>query len=264
MSHSDPVSSPKAVICFDFDGTFIEKEQNQDALRELLLVITDLRERGAAWVINTGRSLFQTLEGLTQHGIRQIPDYIVAREGEIFHRSQYNRWIDLGDWNTQRTKDHKKLYKAKEKFFKETKKFLHASTAASWVSEPSDPAGIISTSEEEMNFICDWLNPRLTAHPELHYQRNSIYLRFTHQNYSKGTALAALCEYLRILPDHTFVIGDNHNDLSMLTTDVAHCIACPANSLREVKDVVSRQDGYIAGAPSTAGCVESLAYYFYD
>jgi HAD superfamily hydrolase (TIGR01484 family) len=263
MSQPNP-EPPKAILCFDFDGTFVERDLNQVALHDLLTMIDDLRQRGAAWVINTGRSLFQTLEGLTQHGIRQVPDYIVAREGEIYHRSQYNRWIDLGDWNAQRTKDHKKLYKAKDKFFKATKRFLQASTEASWVSEPSDPAGIISSTEEEMNFICEWLAPRLEAHPELHYQRNSIYLRFTHQDYSKGTALRALSDYLSILPDHVFVAGDNHNDLSMLTTEVAHCLACPGNSLPEVKAVVAQQEGYIASGHATAGCVEALRYYFYD
>ncbi len=254
----------KAILCFDFDGTFVEREADLVALTELLALIEDLRERGAAWVINTGRSLFQTLEGLTQHNIRLIPDFIIAREGEIYYRSQYNRWMDLGDWNAQRTRDHKKLYKTKEKFFREIRKFLHASTAASWVSEPSDPAGIISSTEEEMNFICGWMAPHLEAHPELHYQRNSIYLRFTHHHYSKGTALRALSKHLTILPDHVFVVGDNHNDVSMLNTDVAHCLACPANSLTEVKDLVARQDGFIARSPATQGCIEALDFYFYE
>ena len=263
-SSPTPPPPPKAIICFDFDGTFVETELNTVAMRELLAMIDDLRERGAAWVINTGRSLFQTLEGLTQHNIRHIPDYIVAREGEIYHRSPHNRWIDLGDWNQNRTKDHKKLYKVHEKFFKEAKKFLNASTSASWVSEPSDPAGIVSSSEEEMNYICEWLDPRLKKFPELHYQRNSVYLRFTHHHYSKGTALQALSQYLQIVPDHVLAVGDNHNDLSMLTTEVAHCLACPGNSLAEVKSVVFKQGGYIAGSNATQGCVEALAHYFYD
>ncbi len=255
---------PKAILCFDFDGTFVEPDVDPQALQELLALIEDLRSRGAAWVINTGRSLFQTLAGLTQHDIRQIPDYIVAREGEIYHCSKYNRWIDLGDWNSHRTSDHKKLYKAKEAFFVETRKFLMDHTAATWVSEPQDPAGIISVSEMEMDSICAWLNERLPQHPELNYQRNSVYLRFTHVDYSKGTALRALCEYLEISPEHVFVVGDNHNDLSMLSTEVAHCLACPANALAEVQEVVASQEGFIAQGTATQGCIEALAYYFYE
>jgi HAD superfamily hydrolase (TIGR01484 family) len=255
---------PKALLCFDFDGTFVERDSDPIALLELLAMIDDLRDRGAAWVINTGRSLFQTLEGLTQHSVRQIPDFIIAREGEIYHRSQYNRWIDLGDWNSQRNKDHKKLYKTHDKFFRETKKFLNASTMASWVSEPSDPAGIVSATDAEMDEICAWLDPRLESHHDLHYQRNSIYLRFTHRNYSKGTALGALSGYLTIPPDHVFAAGDNHNDVSMLNTEVAHCLACPSNSLPTVQALVAQQDGYVAARPSTGGCIDALSHYFYD
>lgn len=233
-------------------------------MNELMEMLRDLRERGAAWVINTGRSLYQTLEGLTLHGIRQIPDFIIAREGELYHRSQYNRWIDVGEWNAQRARDHKKLYKSKEKFFRELQNWLRERTAAKWISEPQEPAGIVSSTEAEMEGICEWLDAQLPEHRELSYQRNSIYLRFTHEAYSKGTALAELSAILQIMPEHMFVAGDNHNDLSMLTTDVAHHLACPVNAIPLVQAAVAQHDGFISEHPSTLGCVESLDYYFYS
>lgn len=254
----------KAIICFDFDGTFISPEPDEHAMDELLAMVSDLRGRGAAWVINTGRSLFQTLEGLADHGIRSLPDFIVAREGEIYMPGKYNRWLDVGRWNASRTKDHKKLYKSHAKFFKEVQRWLHTETKAHWISETQEPAGIISSTAEEMEEICSWLDSKMIAHKDLVYQRNSIYLRFTHCDYSKGTALRELSTVLGIVPDHVFVAGDNHNDMSMLNIEVAHCLACPSNSIPIVQEVVKHQNGHVAPRPSTLGCVDALSYYFYD
>lgn len=261
---SSPPPQHQAILCFDFDGTLVSRQPNPEAMRSLLTMLHDLRERGSAWVINTGRSLHQTLDGLTQHGIRQMPDFIVAREGEIFRPGPYQRWVDVGEWNNQRSSDHKRLYKASGKFFRELRAWLEAHTTAAFISEPQDPAGIISSSEEEMEMICAWLEPQLQSHPELDYQRNSIYLRFTHQRYSKGTALRHLADWLGVTPEQTFVAGDNHNDLSMLTREVAHCLACPSNSLDIVKETIQSQQGYVAAHPATEGCIEALAHYFYD
>lgn len=254
----------KAILCFDFDGTFVDRQPDEAAMGDLMEMLRDLRERGAAWVINTGRSLYQTLEGLTQHGIRQIPDFIIAREGEIYHRSQYNRWVDVGEWNAQRMKDHKKLYKSKEKFLREVQRWLADRTAAKWISEPTEPAGIQSSTEAEMEDICEWLDAQLHQHPELCYQRNSIYLRFTHYAYSKGTALAELSALLHIMPEHMFVAGDNHNDLSMLSANIAHHLACPSNAIPVVQAAVQEHEGFVANYPATLGCVEALSYFFYE
>jgi HAD superfamily hydrolase (TIGR01484 family) len=256
--------SHKAILCFDFDGTFVSRDPDEASMREMMTVLQDLRERGSAWVINTGRSLFQTLEGLTQHSIRQIPDYIIAREGELFHRSQYNRWLDLGDWNTRRTQDHKKLYKSKDKFFREVQKWLAQNTQSKWISEPAEPAGVVSATEEEMDLLCQWLDARLPQHPELSYQRNTIYLRFTHIGYSKGSTLRELASRLHIHPQHILVIGDNHNDLPMMDPEVAQNLACPVNAIPEIQAAVRSHDGFVSRYPATLGCVEALRYYFYD
>jgi HAD superfamily hydrolase (TIGR01484 family) len=259
-----PESSAKAILCFDFDGTFVDTSPDAEAMSALLARLDDLRSRGAAWVINTGRSLYNTLDGLARHGIRTAPDYIVAREGEIYHLSQFNRWIDFGDWNHRRAHDHRKFYRSHAKFFRVIRNWLHEHTHAQFISEEQEPAGIVSSTEDEMNFICQWLDAQREQHPELDYQRNSIYLRFTHHGYSKGTALRELCRVLGIPPDFVFAAGDNHNDVSMLTTEIAHGLACPSNAVDEVQVVVHEQGGFLAEEPATRGCIAALNHYFYD
>lgn len=257
-------ASAKAILCFDFDGTLIDPHPDPVAIGQLLGFLEDLRLRGAAWVINTGRSLYSTLDGLQRCGIRTAPDYIVAREGEIYHLSQFNRWVDFGDWNLRRAKDHKKFYRSHAKLFHQIRRWLKEHTQAQFISEAQEPAGIVSSTVEEMDSICQWLDQHRQEWPDLDYQRNSIYLRFTHCNYSKGTALRELSTVLGIAPAHVFAAGDNHNDLSMLTREVAHGLACPSNAISEVKDAVRVQGGFLAAEPATRGCVAALSHYFYD
>ena len=259
-----PEPSAQAILCFDFDGTLVHEEPDVESMRSLLEILHDLRSRGAAWVINTGLSLYHTLEGLARHGIRHSPDYIVAREGEIYHLSQFNRWVDFGDWNARRARDHKRFYKAHAKFFKQIRRWLHENTRAQFISEEQEPAGIVSSTVDEMDEICLWLERHREERADLDYQRNSIYLRFTHRDYSKGTALRELSRVLGIEPEFVFAAGDNHNDLSMLTREVAHGLACPSNAILEVQHAVSSQGGYLAPTPATQGCVAALAHYFYD
>ena len=84
------------------------------------------------------------------------------------------------------------------------------------------------------------------------------------QALAQTAAPAAAPAAAEATPEHTFVAGDNHNDLSMLALEVAHHLACPSNSLPIVKDAILSQQGFVASQPATQGCVEALSHYFYD
>jgi HAD superfamily hydrolase (TIGR01484 family) len=256
--------NPTALLCFDFDGTLVDPNPDWAATNELIEMLLELRKMGAAWVINTGRSLYHTLDGLAQHGLKPPPDFIIAREGEIYSLSKFNRWVDFGDWNARMAKEHKRFYKSHQRFFKQVKHHLKTNTNAEWISEATEPAGIVSSSVEEMDAICRWLDQERTVFPELGYQRNSIYLRFTHVTVNKGSAFQELGRLLNVDADHRFAIGDSHNDLPLLRKSVATCIACPANAVPEIMTLVHEEGGYRADEPSTKGCIEALNYYFFE
>ena len=113
-----------------------------------------------------------------------------------------------------------------------------------------------------MDRIVEFINTLAPQFPLMGYERNTIYLRFGHIEYNKGSVLQELGRQLGIGPDCIFAAGDNHNDLSMLNTDIAHRIACPSNSIDEVKHHVYNAGGYVATRPGSAGMVETLAHYF--
>ncbi|MEZ5324325.1 MAG: HAD family hydrolase [Verrucomicrobiales bacterium] len=256
------VQPPRVLLCFDFDGTFLDSEAPQPFDPEILDRLLELKRWGALWCINTGRSLPHTVEAITRFRIIPTPDFIIARESEIYTSNEFNRWIDWGDWNKQCAKDHKRLYRTAKKFFKNFRVYLESETRAEWISHPLEPAGIHASSLEEMNSICQMIDS-MSPPSDLSYHRNSVYLRFNHIGYSKGTAMDHLGRSLGIGPEFRLAMGDNHNDLSMLQPSVAHGIACPSNAIPEIKAHVARVGGFVAKRPITEGVIDALEHFLY-
>jgi len=95
----------------------------------------------------------------------------------------------------------------------------------------------------------------------LGYQRNTVYLRFSHADYNKGAALAELARLIDVPRDNIFASGDHHNDISMLDGKVAGMPSCPANAIDEVKDAVRVAGGYVAERDHGGGVYEALLHF---
>jgi hydroxymethylpyrimidine pyrophosphatase-like HAD family hydrolase len=91
--------------------------------------------------------------------------------------------------------------------------------------------------------------------------RNSIYFRFSHPDYHKGACLNALIKRFKLSPDVVFAIGDHWNDMPMLQKNLAYGIACPRNSIPEIKDSVRLQGGFVADADAGAGVLQALEHF---
>src|SRR5207253_6602802 len=124
--------------------------------------------------------------------------------------------------------------------------FVGHKTQARVIYEANGPAGVIATSEEEMDRVTKFIDHAKAKEPKFHYQRNTIYLRFCHADYHKGAALAELSRLLEIPREEIFAAGDHHNDISMLDGRFAAMPACPANAISEVKDAVRSAGGFVA------------------
>ena len=107
--------------------------------------------------------------------------------------------------------------------------------------------GVIATSEEEMGKVCAYIEEETRNDDVLSYERNSIYLRFSHTAYHKGSVLQELARHLDVPREKICVAGDNHNDLSMLCPTVAGFRVCPSNAIPEVQAVVSGSPGGVVG-----------------
>jgi len=257
-----PARKPTFILSFDFDGTLVHPESDPIFHPMLGQMIQQLRTQGAAWVINTGRSLQQTLQGLAQYGIFMEPDYIIAMECDIHKPGVFSKWTDFGPWNKQARKAHERFVKDHQASLNAIREMVETRTQSEFLSGEYGDLGIVSRSEEELDAICAFIDTHALKFPDIGYNRNGIYLRFAHSGYSKGTALSELARLLGLSANQCFAAGDNLNDLSMLNPLHARMIATPGNGLPAVKAHVQNHGGFIANKYASEGMIEALSHFF--
>jgi len=261
VTQLDLPSTPQYALSFDFDGTL--HAPGYPLHLTLFDHLEGLRRKGdAVWGINTGRSLMQTLEGIGETRFPFLPDFIVAREREIYVPGKFGRWQPLENWNKRCEKDHGKLFRKGKKLLKQFRAYVETQSEAEWIEVKGDPAGIIAQSESEMGLLVEEINRHIDQIPSLSYQRNTVYLRFGHESYHKGSAFAELCRLWDIPVERRFAIGDGHNDFGMLDTSLVGMIATLQNAHDDIKQHVEKQGGYRTKEFVSKGTIEALEHYF--
>ena len=105
------------------------------------------------------------------------------------------------------------MFKRIRKLLARIRHEIEEHTGAQWLEMDGEPAGVISRTEEEMEWIVGHIAPLVVGEPQLAWQRNTIYLRFGHRDFQKGSSLAEIARMHRLPPARCFAIGDSHNDL---------------------------------------------------
>lgn len=249
------------LISTDFDGTLVNHlgiPRVDPALFELL---EELRSRDVLWAINTGRALSHILEGLVEDRFPFAPDYILTSERHVFRPSQSGQdafgWEDFGEWNARCDRAHDFLFLQAESLMAEIKEFIRRETSARFIDDHTG-IGFVGPCDAEVDRILSFVDSRRGHLPDFSYQRNTVYVRFCHQAYSKGAALGELARLLGISKEEIFAAGDHLNDIPMLDGRHARWAACPGNSAEEVKAVVRLAGGYVAEGHASTGVVEAL------
>ena len=250
------------LLSTDFDGTIVSRVSEPALDRPCMEFIQKLQSVGAIWAINTGRSVDLLESGLTDFEFPMRPDFILTSERDIFRPSENGgAWEAYGDWNDRCASDHRELFSASQSVLAEVIDFVNQKTKARVIYEPEGAAGLIASSEEEMNRVTEFIEQARAKQPKFNYQRNTVYLRFCHADYHKGAALAELARLIDIPRENIFTAGDHHNDISMLDGKFAAMPSCPANAIPEVKDAVRDAGGYIAEREHGAGVYEALRHF---
>jgi len=249
------------VLSFDFDGTLHDPQSDPMTDPEFFDLISKMHDKGWVWGINTGRSQMQTTTGFMESKFPFLPDFLIAREREVYTPGQFGRWVPVKEWNNRSEKDHKKMFRKSKKALKEIRAYVENETNAEWISEEGDPAGVVATSIEEMADIVSKVDPYCEKSTILGYLRNTIYMRFSHRDYHKGSSLAEIARRCGVEKEQVFAIGDGHNDLDMLDREVADMIACPANADDEVKQHIIANGGYVCKLPASQGVIEALRHF---
>ncbi|MFN2507689.1 MAG: HAD family hydrolase [Chthoniobacterales bacterium] len=257
------MSSKIRLLSTDFDGTLVAHDTDPVLDLRCMRLIQELQEDGAIWAINTGRSVQLLESGLIDFEFPAHPDFILTSERDVFRPSGNGggKWEPYGDWNSRVAQDHTELFASVSSVLAEVLDFVTHKTRARVIYDRNAVEGLIAQDEDEMDRIVGFIDEARTPHPKLHYQRNTIYLRFCHADYHKGAALAELQRLIGISRQETFAAGDHHNDLSMLDGRYAQFPACPANAITEVKETVRAAGGYVAESCCGSGVYEALRYF---
>jgi len=263
MELLEPPATVRTVLSFDFDGTLHDPASCPPVPKRFFDTLRRLRDDyGAVWGINTGRSMPYVVEGLVESGFPFLPDWVVAREREIFQPGAAGEWLPHEPWNRHCDREVHGLFAECRALLDRIRHEIQEHTGAEWIQMDGEPAGLIARTEEEMAWIAPRVEQLAAGHPQLGWQRNSIYLRFGHRDYQKGSSLAEVARMYGLGAAHCFAVGDSHNDFEMLDPRHAAKFACPGNSVAEVKEHVASLGGYLAERAHGDGAVEALEYYF--
>lgn len=250
------------LLSTDFDGTLIRHGSDGRCAPAFAEALDYHSRAGALWVVNTGRSLGHALEGIEQFAPPVQPHFIITHEREIYRRASED-WESHGRWNEICRQRHEELFAHPRnvEVISAIENLVKSLGGASMIYENDLPAGLVTSDEKSMEWLAREITEFCAAAPKFHFQRNTIYMRFCHRDYHKGSTLGELCRLEGIRADNVFAAGDHFNDLSMLDGSHAAMPACPSNAIPEVKELVLRSGGYVAGQPCAEGVAEALGYF---
>ncbi len=250
------------LLSTDFDGTIVSRVSEPVLDVGCMELIRSLQDSGAVWAVNTGRTVDLLQSGLEDFGFPFHPDFILTSERDV-HRPATNgtKWEPFGDWNQRCAVAHTELFTSADSILNEVVEFINSRTSARIIHENGGPAGLVASSDVEMDSVVSFIEAARSRQPQFNYQRNTVYLRFCHADYHKGAVLGELARLLEIERDDIFAAGDHHNDISMLDGSVAAMTACPANAIPEVKEAVKASGGYVADRPQGAGIYDALRHF---
>ncbi len=246
------------LLSTDFDGTVVDHFAKPPVSEAFLEELAQLKKRGVLWAVNTGRELGHIVEGLEAFSFPVEPDYVLTAEREVFHRGPGGCWQDYGDWNSRCAAAHDELFIKASVLLADIHEFLTVHVKAHPIFEGERLIGLATETDAEMTRVCEFLDRERSRVPGFQYMRNTMYVRFCHEDYSKGTALGELARLIGLKPEEVFAAGDHYNDLPMLDGTYAKWVACPGNAVEAVKIAVRRVGGYVAEAPCSYGVLEAL------
>jgi HAD superfamily hydrolase (TIGR01484 family) len=255
-----PMGLPIQLISTDFDGTLHSGFEHPPIPADIERVIKRLQERGAKWIINTGRDLTSLMEELTRAQLSIRPDFVVVVEREIY-KLEESKAISVDEWNDRCTREHEALFRAVRPQVPAIERWIKERYPATVYEDAYSPFCLIAENTRDAEAIHDYLELYCSRINNLTVMRNDIYARFSHVAFNKGTAMAEVARRLGIARENVFAAGDHLNDLPMLSTEYAHWLVAPVNAIPVVKETVRRQNGYVSHQSHGYGVARGLEFF---
>ena len=253
------MSLPIKLISTDFDGTLFAEFENPPVPLALQKSIAQLQEKGARWVINTGRDLSSLMESLGRARLEIKPDYLVVVEREIYARRD-SQFVEWDEWNRSCAEAHRQLFAVVQPDLPRLTAWVRQRFSATLYEDVYSPFCFIAESNADADAIHQYLNDYCEGIPGLTVVRNDVYARFSHRDFNKGSALGEIARLLNVSREETFAAGDHYNDLPMLVSEHARWLVAPDNAIDTVKMAVRRQNGYVSRHLHGHGVADGLEF----
>lgn len=252
---------PIRLLSTDFDGTLIGHEPDARTAASLTAALRDLRAKGATWAVNTGRQLWFALEGLEHVHLPHDPEFVLSSEKDIFRRIGEGDWEAFGEWNAHTEKRTVDLLGRAAHVLEAVREMCVADKNIEILYENGRVGGLMTSDTGTMDRVVEKIRVLSAGVPDFSFNRNTVWMRFTHREIHKGSALAELARLLDIPRSDVLAIGDHHNDVPMLDGSAAAMVACPSNAVSEVKDVVRAAGGYVSPFPWSEGVADAIRHF---
>src|SRR5438067_11011272 len=134
------------LLSIDFDGTLVSRVSEPVLDAQCMELIRELRDAGAIWAINTGRSVDLLESGLADFEFPIHPDFILTSERDVF-RPESNgvaKWEPFGDWNERVARKHAELFHSAEGVLAEVVDFVNQKTKARLLYHSAGLEGLIA------------------------------------------------------------------------------------------------------------------------
>lgn len=263
MNDSGNILRRIRMLVTDADGTLFGQRPEFGQYREFRDRISGLRQtQNTAWVVCTGRGLHsfnRVARPMRVFGIE--PDYIIAQHAFIFQRHHHGYWPHWG-WNVRilwlQLQDKLQMRRA-----------IPMIARAALAHNP-----FVHVVHHSRQRLCFRFDDNTAADFGTEVIRNAAkpfkYLQiFRYETevdvrtipFTKGLAVAELARHVGIPASEILVIGDGHNDISMMEINPDCRTACPSNAAPEVIEVVHRTGGHIASHRHLSGVMEIIDAY---
>jgi len=251
---------PIKLISTDFDGTLFAEFENPPVPLALQAKLAELQALGCGWIINTGRDLSSLMEAMARAHLKVKPDYIVVVEREIYRHDQIS-YVEHKSWNDKCRQTHAELFQQIKKDLPGLLKSIRQRFNATIYEDVYSPFCLIAETAADAEAIHLFLDDYCGRVDGLVVVRNDVYARFSHVDFSKGTALREIARLYQATPAEIMAAGDHLNDLSMLRREIAECLVAPANAIQAVNSQVRSEGGWISDLPCGHGVLAGIRYW---
>lgn len=263
MSPSENILQQIRMFVTDADGTLMGQRPEFDQYQSFRARIRELRLRyGILWVVCTGRSLGgykRIFSPMRIFGIR--PDYVIVNHAFIFECREWG-FLPHWFWNARilwlQWKDD---FKVRRALLKMRKAVLAHNPFVRIAVANRQRLAFRFDDEHAAEFGFGVLKAEIRKYRyfQLFRAEGEICVRVV--PFTKGVAVMELARHLGVANAQILVVGDGHNDISMMELEPPCRTACPANAAPEVVATVHRTRGHIAVERNLSGVMEVLAAY---